>query len=64
MANNNASRSPKINPLTTEETFISFTDWQQTLIYNLSLDNRFTRYVNDGEGWEDGISVTMGLLMM
>jgi hypothetical protein len=49
MANNNAARPPKINPLTTEETFTSFTNWQQTLIYTLGLDNRFTRYVNDGK---------------
>ena len=62
MANNNAARPPKINPLTTEETFTSFTNWQQTLIYTLGLDNRFTRYVNDGEGWEDGESVNHGFV--
>ena len=53
-ANNNAARPPKINPLTTTETFTSFTNWQQTLIYTLGLDNRFNAYVNEGAQWEDG----------
>ena len=53
-ANNNAARPPKINPLTTTETFTSFTNWQQTLIYTLGLDNRFNASVNEGAQWEDG----------
>jgi hypothetical protein len=52
--NNNAARPPKINPLTTTETFTTFTNWQQMLIYTLGLDNRFNAYVNEGAVWEDG----------
>ena len=58
----NAARPPKINPLTTEETFTSFTNWQQTLIYTLGLDYRFSRYVDDGEEWEDGDSENHGFV--
>jgi len=59
---NNAARPPKINPLTTEETFTSFTNWQQTLLYTLGLDNRFSSYINDGIEWEDGDSINHGFV--
>ena len=59
---NNAARPPKINPLTTTETFTTFTNWQQTLIYTLGLDNRFGPYVNEGAVWEDGDAENHGFI--
>ena len=59
---NNAARPPKINPLTTSETFTTFTNWQQTLIYTLGLDNRFTPLMRDDAVWEDGDSVDHGFV--
>ena len=58
----NATRPPKIVSLTTSETFTSFTNWQQTLLYTLGLDNRFAPYINDGLGWEDGESDNHGFV--
>ena len=52
MANPAVSR--KLWALTTTETFTSYMNWQENLIYVLGLDNRFTRMIADDFEWEDG----------
>lgn len=59
MAANNAAVtavSRKLWPLTTSETFTSYMNWQENLVYVLTLDARFTSFMEDGEDseWEDG----------
>jgi len=58
----NAARPPKINPLTTSETFTTFTNWQQALIYTLGLDARFTALMMEDAIWEDGEAVNHGFV--
>lgn len=52
----NAAVSRKLWALTTTETFTSYMNWQENLIYVLGLDNRFTEFMEDGFEWEDGES--------
>ena len=44
----------KLWALTTTETFTSYMNWQENLVYVLGLDNRFTEFMEDGFEWEDG----------
>ena len=56
----NAAVSRKLWALTTTETFTSYMNWQENLIYVLGLDNRFTEFMEDGFEWEDGESDNHG----
>jgi hypothetical protein len=50
----NAGVSRKLWALTTTETFTSYMNWQENLVYVLGLDNRFAEFMEDGYEWEDG----------
>ena len=60
MANPAVSR--KLWALTTTETFTSYMNWQENLIYVLGLDNRFTQLVADDFEWEDGDAENHGFI--
>jgi len=47
-----AARAPKPWKLTEEESFSSFKSWQQNLSYNLSCDEKFTRYLHPNATWK------------
>ena len=60
MANPAVSR--KLWALTTSETFTSYMNWQENLVYVLGLDNRFTAFLEDAFEWQDGDAVDHGFV--
>ena len=46
-----SSRAPKQWSLTDDETLNSYNNWKANLIYTLSLDKNFTRFLKDGVTW-------------
>jgi len=58
MAGNAVTR--KLWPLSTTETFTSYMNWQENLVYVLGLDNRFNALLADDAEWEDGDSEDHG----
>ena len=58
----NAAVSRKLWALTTTETFTSYMNWQENLIYVLGLDNRFTHFLAEDFEWEDGDAEDHGFI--
>ena len=46
-----SSRAPKQWLLTKDETLNSFTNWKENLLYTLSLDSKFSKFLADGFTW-------------
>lgn len=46
-----AAKPPKPWKLTEDESFASFTSWQHNLVYNLSCDTNFQRFLAQGATW-------------
>jgi hypothetical protein len=49
--NKMASKAPKPWKLTEEESFPSFTSWQHNILYNLSCDENFNRFLQPNARW-------------
>ena len=45
------NRSPKIKTLTENETFSSFQNWQQSLLFSFAFDSQFAEFLVDGATW-------------
>ena len=53
--------APKIRVLTQNETQASFETWKETLLFNLTLDGTFEKFLEDGVSWGQASVLNRGL---
>ena len=54
-------KPPKPRELSENETITSFASWQSNILYHLSLNNEFARFLDDGVTWQKKSVANRGL---